>query len=215
MAEKCLIKAYQLSPQNPRLYLTISRLHDFRYKKLGFKNEEQLFKKAIFVNPCYEDAYLMLSDFYLFENKRKRAIEVLEQILDINPNSVPVLMALGKIYLVRNDILKIIEVFNRVIKLDPNNADAFYNLGILYYNSKDYVNAEKFLKRAVAINNHLNSHLYLAYLYELKGEKEKAIEHLRDRIRYRKGLDDEFAEQARKRLFDLMHSDSVKVRENI
>lgn len=215
LAEKNLFKAYELNPQNPRLYLSLSRLHDFRYRKLGYKNEEQLFRRAIFFNPCYEDAYLMLSDLYLFENKRQQAIEVLQQILEINPDSVPVLMALGKIYLVRNDILKIIEVFNRVIELEANNSDAYYNLGILYYDSEDYDNAERFLKRAVAIDNHLNSHLYLAYLYEIKGDKEKAIEHLRDRIRYRKGLNDEFAEEARKHLFELMHGDSVKVRENI
>ena len=215
VAEKDLFKGYELNPQNPRIYLSLSRLHDFRYKKLGYKNEEQLFKKAIFLNPCYEDAYLMLSDLYLFENKRKQAIEILEQILEINPDSVPVLMALGKIYLIRNDILKIIEVFNRVIELDPYNSDAYYNLGILYYNSEDFENAEKFLKRAVAIDNHLNSQLYLAYLYDIKGERDKAIKYLRNRIRFRKGLDDEFAEEARKRLFDLMHSDSGKVRENI
>ena len=55
----------------------------------------------------------------------------------------------------------------------------------------------------------MNAHLYLAYLYDVQGKKEKAIEHLRERIRQRKGLDDEFAEEARKRLFDLVHGDSI------
>ncbi len=211
LAEQMLVKAYQLNPNNPRLYLTFSRLHKFRYQKLGFKNEEQLFKHAIFINPCYEDAYLMLADYYLFENEREKAIRVLEQFLEINPDSVPVLMALGKVYLVRREIFKIIEIYNRVIALDPNNSDAFYNLGILYYNSEDYENAEKFLRRAIAIDNHLNANLYLAYLYEIKGDYDKAIEYLRRRIRYRKGLDDEFAEEARKHLFKLLHVDSMKV----
>jgi tetratricopeptide (TPR) repeat protein len=204
-----LVKAAQLNPNQPRLYLSLSRLHPSRYQKLGFKNEVQLYKRAIFINPCYEDGYLMLSDFYLFENQREKAIQVLEQFLIINPNSVPALMALGKIYIVRNEILKIIEIYNRVLELEPNNSGAYYNLGILYYNSKDYDNAEKFLKRAVEIDNHLNSHLYLAYLYEIKGEYDQAIEHLRKRIRYRKGLDDEFAEEARKHLFKILHPDST------
>lgn len=207
LAEQMLVKAYRLNPNQPRLYLSLSRLHQSRYQKLGFKNEEQLYRHAIFINPCYEDGYLMLADYYLFENQRDKAIQVLEQFLEINPNSVPALMALGKIYLARNELLKIIEVYNRVLELEPNNSDAYYNLGILYYNSKDYENAEKFLKRAIAINNHLNAHLYLAYLYEIKGEKDKAIEQLRQRIRYRKGLDDEFAEEARKHLFELLHSE--------
>lgn len=205
LAEQMLIKAYHLNPNNPRLYLSLSRLHQSRYQKLGFKNEKQLFDHSIFVNPCYEDAYLMLSDYYLFENKREQAIRVLEKILEINPKSVPVLMALGKIYLVKNEILKIVKIYNRVLEFEPDNSDAYYNLGILYYNSKDYDNAEKFLKRALSIDNHLNAHLYLAYLYETKGEYDHAIEHLRKRIRYRKGLDDEFAEEARKHLFKLLH----------
>jgi len=207
LAEQMLVKAYHLNAHNPRLCLSLSRLHPFRYQKLGFKNEQQLFKRAIFINPCYEDAYLMLADYYLFENKRKKAIQILEQILEINPNSVPVLMALGKIYLVRNEILKIIEIFNRVLELEPNNSNAYYNLGILYYNSEDYDTAERFLLRAIAIDNHLNAHLYLAYLYEIKGEYNKAIKYLRNRIRYGKGLDDEFAEEARKHLVKLLHRD--------
>ena len=152
----------------------------------------------------------MLADHYLFENQREKAIQVLNQFLDINSNSVPALMALGKIYLVRNEILKIIEIYNRVLELEPDNSNAYYNLGILYYNSKDYDNAEKFLKRAIAIDNHLNAHLYLAYLYELNGEYSKAIEYLRNRVRYRKGMDDEFAEEARKHLFKLLHGDSTQ-----
>lgn len=209
LAEQMLNEAFRLNPNNPRLYLSLSRLHPSRYKKFGFRNEEQLYRRAIFINPYYEDGYLMLSDYYLFENQRERAIQVLEHFLEIDPNSVPALMALGKIYLVRNEILKIIEIYNRVLELEPGNSDAYYNLGILYYNSKDYDNAEKFLKRAIAIDYHLNAHLYLAYLYELKGEYDKAIEYLRNRIRYRKGLDDEFAEEARKHLFKILHPDSI------
>jgi len=207
LAEQMLVKAFQLNPNQSQLYLSLSRLHPSRYQKLGFKNEVQLYKRAIFINPCYEDGYLMLSDFYLFENQRKKAIQVLEQYLTINPNSVPALMALGKIYIVRNEILKIIEIYNRVLELEPNNSDAYYNLGILYYNSKDYDNAEQFLKRAIEIDNHLNSHLYLAYLYEITGEYDLAIEQLRKRIRYRRGRDDEFAEEARKHLFKLLHAE--------
>lgn len=208
LAEYMLTRALKLNPHYPRLYLSLSRLHAERYQKLGFRNEEELFKRALLINPCYEDAYLMLSDYYLFKNKRDAAITWLQKYLQINPNSVPVLMALGKIYLVRNEILKIIEIYNRVIELDSDNSDAYYNLGILYYNSEDYDHAEKFFQKAISLDNHLNSHLYLAYLYEIQGDKDRAIEHLRFRIRNRKGFDDEFAEEARKRLFVLMHSDS-------
>lgn len=205
LAEQNLVQAMELNPRISRIYLNFSRLHPSRYKKLGFRSEEELYQRAIEINPCDRNAYLMLSDYYMFQNMKAKAIETLESYLQINPNSVPVLMALGKIYMLKRDVLKIIDVYNRVIDLDPYNADAFYNLGVWYYNSEDFENAEKFFQRAIAINNHLNSHLYLAYLYEMKGEMNKAIEHLRYRIRNKKGFDDEFAEEARKHLYEIMH----------
>lgn len=209
VAEDLLARSFQLNSHSPRLYLALSRLHEFRFQKLGFQSEEELFKRSIFINPRYEDGYLALADYYLFDNRRQAAIEVLEHYLAIDPNSVPALMALGKIYLLRNEILKIIEVFNRVLELQPKNADAFYNLGILYYNTEDFDTAEQLFLRAIELNNHSNANLYLAYLYEAKGDFVKAIEYLRRRIRLRRGPDDEFAEEARKHLFKLMHGDST------
>ena len=208
LAEWNLKKALELNPRVARIYLNLSRLHPSRFHKLGFRDETELYRRAIEVNPCNQDGYLMLADYYLFQNQKDDAIRTLESYLKINPNSVPVLMALGKNYMLKRDVLKIIEVYNRVIALEPDNADAFYNLGVWYYNSDDFENAEKFFQRAVAINNHLNSHLYLAYLYEMKGEMDKAIEQLRYRIHYRKGFDDEFAEDARKHLYELLHPDT-------
>jgi len=209
LADAALKRALELSPNFPRTYLALSRLHPSRYQKLGFTDEIALFQRALFLNPGYEQAALMLGDHYLFDNKRQKAINVLKKHLEINPDSVPVLMALGKIYLLRNEILNIIDVYNRVIALDPDNSAAYYNLGILYYNSEDFENAEKFFRLAIEIDNHLNAHLYLAYLYDLKGDRENAIKYLRLRIRHRTGLDDEFAEEARRRLYDLMHGDST------
>jgi len=212
LAEYHLLNSFRLNPHDPRLYLTLSRLHPFRYQKIGFVNELKLFERAIFIDPCFEDGYLMLSDHYLFDNKREKAIESLERYLAINPNAVPVLAALGRLYVVRNDMLKIVEVYNKIIALQPNNSDAYYNLGILYYNSEDLETSEKLLQRAIAIDNHLNAHLFLAMLYETQGKTEKAIEHFRFRIRNRKGLDDEFAEEARKHLFKLVNQDSTQLK---
>ncbi|MFZ5518755.1 MAG: tetratricopeptide repeat protein [Candidatus Zhuqueibacterota bacterium] len=214
LAEHHLLNSFRLNPHYPRLYLTMSRLHPFRYKKIGFDTERQLFQRAIFIDPCYEDGYLMLSDHYLFDNKREKAIESLERYLVINPDAVPVLTALGRLYVVRNDMMKIVEVYDKIIALQPNNSDAFYNLGILYYNSEDLETSEKLLQRAIAIDNHLNAHLFLAFLYEARGDREKAIEHFRYRIRNRKGLEDEFAEEARKHLFILVNQDSTQQKTN-
>ena len=212
-ADIMLHKAFKLNRNNHKIYIPLSNLHNFRYKSLGFRNEEQLFNRSVYINPFFEKGYLLLSDYLLFQNKRTQAVKILEKFLSINPNSVPALMALGKIYIVRNEMSNIKDVFNKVIELDPDHSDAYYNLGILYYNSNDYKNASRLFNRAIAIDNHLNSYLYLAYISELEGDLDKAIEYLRKRVHFKTGSDDEFAEEARKHLFKLIQSDSTKRKE--
>lgn len=209
-AEQALLKSWQLNSNNPRVYPPYARFHEFRYNKIGFQSEEQIYQRALFLNPFYEKAYLLLSDYYLFNNNREKGIDVLNHYLKLNPNSVPTLMALSKIYLVRNNIVQALELLDKAVKLDPQNADTFYNLGIVYYNTEDYENAKRFFKRAIEINNHLNSYLYLAYISEQAGKKEEAISYLRQRIHFKTGFDDQFAEEARRHLYKLIHEDSTK-----
>ena len=212
-AELMLNKAFQLNRNNSKLYISLSNFHNFRYQKLGFRDIEQLYNRAIYINPCYEEVYILLSDHYLFQNKRNQAIQILEKFLDINPNSIAALMALSKIYIVRNERSKIVELLNKIIELAPEHSDAYYNLGILHYNSNDFKNAKNLFTRAIAIDNHLNSYIYLAYISELEGNLDGAIDYLRKRIHFKIGPDDEFAEEARKHLFKLIQSDSTKRKE--
>ncbi|MEE4310881.1 MAG: tetratricopeptide repeat protein [candidate division KSB1 bacterium] len=209
IAESFLKKAHRLNPNNYHIYLALSRLHKFRYKTLGYDSEEELYQKAISLNPCAEEAYLLLSDYYLYNNKRSESIRTLKAYLEINPKSVASLMALGKIHIVRNDAEEVEGIFNEIVRLEPDNADAYYNLGVHHYNLENYEEAKKNFVLAIAIDDHVNSHLYLAYIHELEGNIESAIDHLRTRIRMRNGIEDEFAEEARKHLYKLVHSDST------
>ncbi|MBD3288259.1 tetratricopeptide repeat protein [candidate division KSB1 bacterium] len=213
-AEEALYKAWQLNSNNPRIYPPYARFHEFRYQKIGFQNEEQLYERAIYLNPFYEKAYLLLSSHHVFNNSRDKGMQVLHDYLQLNPESIRAMMALTKIHIVRNEVMPALNLLEKVIKLDPDRADAFYNLGIVYYNTEDFDNAKRFFKRAIEISNHLNSYLYLAYINEKEGDKEQAIAYLRKRIHYKTGFDDEFAEVAREHLYKLIHQDSTKGKQN-
>ncbi|RMD88081.1 MAG: tetratricopeptide repeat protein [Calditrichaeota bacterium] len=156
------------------------------------------------MNPCFVEAYLALANFYELRNRLDMAIKTIKNLLQINPNLIPGLMALGKLFLSQGDLLNVLTTFEKVINLDPQNADAYYNLGIVYYHNKDYPNAIEFFNKAIEVGNHANAHLYLAYIYELRGEMDRAIEELRTRIRMQKNEKDRFAEEARKHLFEIM-----------
>ena len=202
-----LKKALQLNPSDLLIYRDFAQLHPSRFKKpTHFKTVEKVLRYVIFLNPAAVEARLALADHYYFNRQMKQSEAVVKEILAINPNNIDGLMYLGKIYISRGQVIDVLNVFLKIIELDPDNADAFYNLGLAYYNTDKYEDAERFFKRAVEIDAYQrNAYLYLAYLNDRKGDKEKAIEYYRLRLRYRKSRDDKFAEEARRRLFELTH----------
>lgn len=217
-AEQELIELHRKNPNNPAIYLYFSQLHPSRFKLIGFKNEIELLKQALFLNPGYLPAALALADYYSdFLQDQKQAIATLKQILEINPNQIQVLMRLGQLYISENNSFEVMKIFKRILELEPDNSNAYYNLGIYYYNQKDLDNALSLFDRAIKIDNHLDAHLYAAYIYEKKlttvsdsirrnALLNKTIEHLRYRIRNKRGKDDLYAETARKHLYRIFHN---------
>lgn len=208
-AETALKLSHQHNPFDARTYLDFTRLHKTRYAGLGYKNEGALLERAIHLDPYFTLGYLNLANFYTSKNRLHLALHTLQKLLRINPISVDGLMALGQVYLSQNDLLNVLETYQKVVELTPENSDVYYNIGIVYYHQKDYENAIKYFKYAIELDDHLDSHLYLAYIYEIKGDFDRAIPLLQSRIRKRRGEDDTFAEEARKHLYKIMQERGV------
>jgi len=209
-AEEFLRASLLRNPWDSKTYVDFSQLHPSRYTDLDFDNERELLEKAIFVNPLDFNARLILADNYSRKNRWDLATKTVRQILRINPGRVDALMRLGSIYMARNDLLNSLEMYQRVTELEPQNGEVYYNLGIVYYYQKDYDTAINFFEHAIKSVDHVDSHLYLAYIYEQKKEMNRAITHLRTRIAKRSGRADKFAEEARKHLFQIMSERKVK-----
>ena len=209
-ADTHLRRALDINPNDARIYRDLSQLHASRYKKLGFRNEKAVLNYAIFLNPCYEEARIQLAKYYYFKQWPSRAEKVINELLAIHPTSVEGLLYLSKIFISQNNILKVLEIGKRAVELAPNNVDAYFNLGVAYYHWEDYENAQAFFQRAVDLDDHINAHLYLAYLYERKGDHAQAIRHLRKRLQLRR--DDLYANKARELLYQLTHQDSTDTR---
>lgn len=207
-AESHLHKAFTYDPDNARIYYDYSHLHASRIKTIGYRNEEAVLRRAIALNPCYEAARLRLADLLYFNKWPKRADLAIDELLAIHPRSIEGLLFRGKMAVGSAEFDRIVKTYNRIIEIDPRNADAYYNLGVFYFNSKDVGNAERFFERAVQVGDSPDAHLYLGYIYQSKGLIDKAIDEYRLRIRHSRGLDDPYADEARKRLFELTKPDS-------
>ena len=211
-AERWLGAAWKQNPADGRTAYWLSHLHPSRLEALGLGGTEKALKQAIALNPLLFEARLTLADLYFGNRRFKEEERVLERALAINPTHEEALMKLGRVYMVTNDVPKVLATYKRVIDLDPANADAYYNLGIVYLGTGDLKDAEKLFQRAIELNDHPEAHLYLGFLYEKLGERDKAIAEYRKRIRMRKGPDDQYANEARKRLWELLHTVDTRTR---
>jgi tetratricopeptide (TPR) repeat protein len=203
-AESALRQARRRDSTDSKVYLLLAQLHISRLRPLGFQNELELYQRARRLNPIDIEAGLAEADYYWRENREKTAMAIWENLLQLNPNHVEVLISLGRIYIARNNEAKIFEIYERLLKLAPDNAEAYYNLGIMYYHHKDFDNAIKFFERAIRLNNHAEARLYLASIYENRGEIDLAIQYLRERIRLSRGDDDKYAAEARRQLYKIL-----------
>lgn len=208
-AEHFLFRSYEKNPYDPKTLFVLSHLHGSRTAKIGYKGREALLRRAIAINPCFERARIELADYLYFNKWPGQARREIEKLLAIRPNSIEGWLYLGKMAVGESKMDQIISIYNRILEIDPRNVEAFYNLGVYYFNSGDIINATRFFERAIAYGDHLDSHLYLGHIYNQQGEKEKAIAEYRYRIKYKRGFDDPYAEEARKQLYNLTNADSA------
>lgn len=203
-AEQALRLAYRRDSTDSKLYLLLAQLHPSRWQGWGFQNELEFYQQARALNPLDVAAGLAAADYQWRENRTAPAMEILEHLRRLNPHHVDVLMSLGRIYVAQNNETKIFAVYEHILRMAPDNADAYYNLGIVYYHHQDFDNALKFFERAIKLNDHAEARLYLASIYERRGDSTQAIRYLRERIRLSRGDDDKYAAEARYQLYKIL-----------
>ena len=77
------------------------------------------------------------------------------------------------------------------MELNKQSSTPYLFLGLAEMFTGDYASAEANLLRAYEIGKPPMAHLYLANLYELKGEPAKAIEHLKALLKENPNLNEE------------------------
>lgn len=203
-AEQALRLAHRRDSTDSKLYLLLAQLHASRWQGWGFQNELEFYQQARALNPLDVAAGLAAADCQWRENRTAPAIEILEHLLRLNPHHVEVLMSLGRIYVAQNNETKLFAIYEHILKITPDNADAYYNLGIAYYHHQDFDNALKFFERAIKLNDHADARLYVASIYERRGDSVQAIRYLRERIRLSHGDEDKYATEARYQLYKIL-----------
>ncbi len=203
LADVYLKRIIRQQPRRSEAYQLLSQLHFSRYRQSGFANETELLQKAVQLNPADILLVCRLAGVLMQSDQIERAVNLLENYRRRLPDNFMLLKALGQAYIKQGKTLEIFEIYNKILEIDPQNTEAFYNLGIHYYYSGEQATAKRFFHNALRDAGQIDSYLYLAHIAGKEDSIEQAIFYLQQRLKMRRTGDDPYAEEARRRLFEL------------
>lgn len=153
-------------------YVRAGRLTD----ALTFTNE------AMELTPDRGDLLLAAGEAYQYNNRAKPAVDTYSRAIKLAPNDHRGYIGLANAYSLSAKMSLAIETYEQGIRLLPQNAELYYNLGVLYQRHGSWDKALPYFQKAIAVDDHANSHYYLARWYEKNGDRANAVEHWKKRI---------------------------------
>jgi len=150
-----------------------------------FKEQEEIFKKAIELSPENERGYIELGLHYRDTGEFTKAGEMFKKAIELNPEKDQVYVDLGWYYRDTGELTKAREMFKKAIELNPENEEGYIGLVWYYRIIGEYAKAEEIFKKAIELNPEdyrLNAALAVFYMeegkYSLAEEYSKKAESL-------------------------------------
>lgn len=146
--------------------------------------------KIFLIYPSY-----FISDFYvkygIVKSKplKPHHEQFFKKAVESMPLNYDAYKLMAKNYGLSLEIKESINSYLNALKIYPYSADILYNMGTLYAEEKDYENAEKYLKKAIALcPDFVNAHLKLAKILYITNKKDQSIFHLQIAQKYSPGI---------------------------
>ena len=136
------------------------------------------FKQAIEESPGFYLAHLSMGDQYLKLRRFDEAAEAYQKAREIKPDRSEPINGLGATLVQQQKYEEAIPLLRRVIAMGKQTAATYLYLGLGETMTGQFDSAESNLTRAFEMSKASVTRIYLANLYELKGEPSKAIEQL-------------------------------------
>jgi Flp pilus assembly protein TadD len=118
-----------------------------------YAQAEDMFKKAIQINPKYDKAYQQLAFTYKAQAKYDEALRIMKDGMNLDPQkNVWVYSELGFCYKAQGRYDEAEEMLNKSIELMPEYFWAYAELVDCYRSRGKYIQAEEILKKAIRAN---------------------------------------------------------------
>ena len=138
----------------------------------------KLFEQAVQAAPAFYAAHLAKADQYLKLRRFDEAAASYIRAKEIKPDRAEPLSGLGATLIQQQKYLEALSHLRKVVEMGKQSSATYLYLGLGETMTGDYAAAESDLKRSFELSKAPVARIYLANLYELKGEPLKAIEQL-------------------------------------
>lgn len=129
-------------------------------------------KKALEINPNYEDALVNLGVIAKSAKQYDLAEKSFLKAKKVNPNNPEVYENLGEVYLYKNQPKLAVENLEKAIALNIKEPTVYSNLSVALAMVKKYDEAEKNYQKAIEMGYDDSDHSIRDYLNKIKQENE-------------------------------------------
>jgi len=171
-AESPVTNPTKYGPETPYYYFTAAQV---QRSKGNLDKTIVLLRKAIALDP--ESFYLQreLATVYIQNKEDKKALEVLEGLLQKNPNDVKSLIIFGGIKQVRKESSAAIAAYEKILSLEPSHRRIYSLLGSLYMEAGELERAKSIYKRQIEnFPGSYTAHFFIGKIHARQGHFDGA-----------------------------------------
>tara|TARA_B100000745_G_scaffold290137_1_gene228808 strand:+ start:11739 stop:14087 length:2349 start_codon:yes stop_codon:yes gene_type:complete len=152
-AYESAMQAYQEAQvRNPFNPLMSMRIASLAFAQGNLEEARTVLNQALEIKSNYTDAYYLLSQIAIQEEKTDEAITTTESAVLLRPDNAGLLFQLGILHYSQGSYEKVIPVLERAVAINPNYANALYFLGLSYDQTDNAEGALAVFKRIASLN---------------------------------------------------------------
>lgn len=180
VAPAAVISIHELDPSVPQRAWSEYQKGLKRASEGDVKQAIKHFQAAIQAHSPFYAAHVAIGEQYTKRQQYAEARETFRKAIEIRPDRAEAYVGLGVAMVKEKSYDEAITHLRRSIEIDEQSSAAYMFLGLAEMQIGQYDAAEPNLLRAYEMSKTAAILVYLANLYELRGEPERAIDRLKD-----------------------------------
>ncbi len=155
------------------------------YQLAGYDKVEAMARKALEVDPRYDEAKVILAAALGSQGKSDEALATIRPVLESHPKYFQGRLVLGTIYMLQEKFPEAEDELRAVLREDPEDGEACERLGEIYHAQDWLTRAVIYLQKARDLNPYeVSARAHLGALYAIQGKRDLAMAELREAEHY-------------------------------